>query len=229
MEKFISDLKEVFNKNANIEFAAGMKAYMRDQFEFFGIKAPLQKSLRKEFLKTHHINHVEDLRILIPLIWEQPEREFQHFGLYLFEKHIKKITPEFLDLIEYMVVTKSWWDTVDFIAPHLVGTLMKQYPNSIESTIRKWLDSGNMWLQRSAILFQLKYKSETDTELLFRIIEELSGSTEFFIRKAIGWSLREYSKTNPEIILKFVETHQLSGLSHREALKVIERKKQKPH
>ena len=104
--------------------------------------------------------------------------------------------------------------------------MFTNYPELIVPFTEKWMTSGNMWLQRTAILFQLKYKSQTDTELLFKYIIALDGSKEFFINKAIGWALREYSKTNPDIVIKFVTGHKLAPLSKREALKVINKKAQ---
>ena len=125
---------------------------------------------------------------------------------------------------EFMIINKSWWDTVDMIASHLVGTHFKRFPGLIPAYTEKWMASGNFWLQRTALLFQLKYKKETDVELMSDLIKRLAGEKEFFIRKAIGWVLREYSKTDPEIVINFVENQQLSNLSRTEALKVNNRK-----
>jgi 3-methyladenine DNA glycosylase AlkD len=142
----------------------------------------------------------------------------------LLMEYIKKPEKDIIGLLEFMIVNKSWWDTVDGIAGWLVGPLFKKCPELIEPKTTQWMNSGNIWLQRTCLLFQLNYKKSTDTELLFCFIEELSGDTSFWIRKAIGWVLREYSKTNPDAVLKFVNSHQLSSLSRKEALKVIGRK-----
>jgi len=111
----------------------------------------------------------------------------------------------------------------DLIAPSLVGYHFQEYPEERQDYINKWIHSGNIWLQRSCILFQLKYKNAVDTRLMASIILELSDHKEFFIRKAIGWMLREYSKTDPGWVVRFVQNHELSGLSRREALKWLER------
>jgi 3-methyladenine DNA glycosylase AlkD len=139
-------------------------------------------------------------------------------------EYIKKPEKDIIELLEFTIVNKSWWDTVDGIAGWLVGPLFKKYPELIGPKTTQWMNSGNIWLQRTCLLYQLNYKKSTDTEILFRFIEELSGETSFWIRKAIGWILREYSKTNPDTVLKFVNSHQLSALSRKEALKVIARK-----
>ncbi len=225
MQDFIKHLREKFEANANSANAMQMKAYMRNQYDFFGIKAPDQRRIRSEFLKQYGLPSIDQLPVLIGQLWAQPEREFQHFGMVLVEKYIKKVDQDFIADLECMITTKSWWDTVDFIATHLVGTLFKRFPSMISEYTGKWLDSENLWLQRTALLFQLKYKTDTDLDLLFDLIKKLSGHHDFFIRKAIGWVLREYSKTDPQTVLQFVESHQLSPLSKKEALKVIERKK----
>ncbi|NRA91436.1 MAG: DNA alkylation repair protein, partial [Psychroserpens sp.] len=136
-------------------------------------------------------------------------------------KYIKNQDPSDIELYEYMVTHKSWWDTVDFIAAHLMGGYFKTYPELRASFCEKWLNSGHMWLQRCAILFQLKYKDQADTELLSHMIESLLGSKEFFINKAIGWMLREYSKTNPKWVLNYASKTDLSPLSRKEAIRLI--------
>ncbi len=225
MDDFIIKLRHRFLENANAENAAQMKAYMRNQYDFFGIKAPAQLQIRREFLHSQGLPEISHLSELIRELWEQPEREFQHFAIALLEKYSKKADAGIIEILEWIIVTKSWWDTVDFIAAILVGNHFKQFPDLIPVFTEKWMNSGNFWLQRSALLFQLKYKKQTDLKLLFGFIEKLSGSREFFIRKAIGWTLREYSKTDPDMVIRFLETHQLQPLSKKEALKVINRKK----
>lgn len=137
----------------------------------------------------------------------------------------KKAEKERIDLYEYLIVNKSWWDTIDYSASNLVGVHFQKFPELIQPYTEKWMDSGNMWLQRTSLLFQLKYKKATDLELLTDYIHQLQGSKEFFINKAIGWILREYSKTNAAWVVDFVNSNQLAPLSHREALKWLNRKR----
>jgi 3-methyladenine DNA glycosylase AlkD len=228
MDGFVLKLRQKFSENANSQYAFQMKAYMRNQYDFFGINAPAQVQIRQEFLKAEGLPEISHLPQLIRELWEQPEREFQHFGMALTEKYSKKTDAGFIETLEWMIVTKSWWDTVDFIAANLVGAHFKRFPELIPAYTEKWMNSGNFWLQRSALLFQLKYKKQTDLRLLFGFIERLSYSREFFIRKAIGWTLREYSKTDPDTVIQFVNSHQLQPLSRKEAFKVINRKTQLP-
>ena len=124
-------------------------------------------------------------------------------------------------LLEYMITNKSWWDTTDFIATNLVAAFFNEYPDEQKIKVNQWIKSGNIWLQRAAILFQLHYKHALDRELLTHIIHSLLGSKEFFVNKAIGWILREYSKINPAWVKKFIASTDLHSLSQREALKYI--------
>lgn len=155
------------------------------------------------------------------------ERELQYFAIELLIKTKKQWTVEDVTLIEYLVTHKSWWDTVDFLAAIIAGAWFKKFPEHIKPVTEKWNTSENIWLQRTSILFQLKYKKDTDLKLLSKYIKRLFSSNEFFVQKAIGWILREYSKTDPVMVQKFVDTEKLMPLSKREALKVIERKKKK--
>lgn len=126
-----------------------------------------------------------------------------------------------IPLLEWLITTKSWWDTVDALATKSVGAVAKKYPETIPETIEGWAYGEHLWLRRTAILFQLKYKAETDEELLYRYIEQNADSKEFFIQKAIGWVLREYSKTDPDSVRNFIETHPLAKLSIREGSKYL--------
>lgn len=218
---YIKSLEDLFSQSANPDNAFYMKKYMKDKFEYFGIQTRPRRELTKPFLKKDTLPTIENLDVLIKELWAKPQREFQYFGIELVEKYSKQLNKNNLPLIEFMVTNKSWWDTVDGIATRVVGDLFRNYPELIIPVTKKWMASDNLWLQRTSILFQLKYKSLTDIDLLFKFIKTLEGSKEFFINKAIGWALREYSKTDPQIVIKFVNSHNLAPLSKREAMKVI--------
>ncbi len=217
----IKPLISLYEKHADPQKAAQMRAYMKDQFEYLGLPSPLRRELTKSFFKE---NGFPDLQEVIPLVeacWKMPQREYKYFALELLVKMKKKLGHDAIHLYERLIPDQGWWDTVDLIAPSLVGYHLLHYPGERAAYVNKWILSGNIWLQRSAILFQLKYRSETDTRLLTSVILRLKDSKEFFIRKAIGWILREYSKTDPDFVVRFVQSQDLSGLSHREALKRI--------
>jgi 3-methyladenine DNA glycosylase AlkD len=220
-QKYVSSVINCFEQNKNPSNALPMKKYMKDRFEFFGIKSPLRKEISKPFLRKEALPEKDALEEVVKLLWSVPQRELQYFTIALLEKFTKRFEKNNIDLLEYLVVTKSWWDSVDGIAINIVGPFFRSFPELIESKTFEWINSENFWLQRTAILFQLKYKNETDTKLLFKYIKQLADEKEFFIRKAIGWALREYSKSNPELVLKFVNSNKLSKLSEYEALRLI--------
>lgn len=216
---YLKQLEKKFAENCNPEIAVQMEAYMRNQFRFLGIKAPIRKELLKPFLLKSNRPPIEKLNTIVTSLWESPYREFQFSAMELTSKYNRLLDPDYFTLFEYMITTKSWWDTVDFIASSLVGNLVKRYPDHGMKQINIWRKSENLWLVRTCIIFQLKYKTDVDERLLYSVIEENLEDPDFFIRKAIGWALRQYAKFNPESVLKFVNSHDLSGLSRREALK----------
>jgi 3-methyladenine DNA glycosylase AlkD len=222
MHPYIALLKTLFEKNADPVQAAPMKKYMRDQFEYLGIKTPQNAALQKEFYKAHGYPELAELDEIVRDLWALPQREFQYMGMGLLSKFEKQLPAGFIDIVEYLIVTKSWWDTVDAIASHTVGTHFKRFPNVRENYLKKWRKSKNLWLRRTTILFQLGYKKETNFELLTEIISENVGSNEYFINKAIGWALRQYAYTDPKAVIKFVNSTALHPLSRREAMKHLE-------
>ena len=222
MHPYVVSLKTLFDQNADPVRAAPMKKYMRDQFEYLGIKTPQNALLQKEFYREHGLPELSELDEVVHDLWSLPEREFQYVGMGLLGKFEKQLPAEFIDTVEYLIVTKSWWDTVDAIASHTVGTHFKRFPRIRERYLKKWRTSKNIWLRRTAILFQLGYKKDTDFELLAEIIQENLGSAEFFINKAIGWALRQYAYTDPNAVRKFVKSTALHPLSRREAMKHLE-------
>lgn len=220
MDSYTLSLKSCFENHADPVIAAPMKKYMRDQFEYLGIKSPQVTALLREFIKTNGMPPFDKLDLISRELWSLPQREFQYLAMNLISKYEKKLEPEFISTLEYLITTKSWWDTVDLLASHPVGTIFKVYPKVKEKYLKKWRKSENMWLRRTTLLFQLGYKKETDFDLLCEIIKENLGSNEFFINKAIGWALRQYAHTNPTPVKKFVKAAKdLHPLSRREALK----------
>ncbi|WP_162926966.1 DNA alkylation repair protein [Flavobacterium psychrotrophum] len=207
-------------ENADSTNAAAMAAYMKGNFPFVGIKTGLRRDVQKEILLKHKKEIQAEARTVALQLYNLPQREYHYYAIEILIKELhKKFVPNDIDLIEHMLITHSWWDSVDTIAKYLLGGYLKQYPESITTVIEKFSGSENMWLNRSAIIFQLGYKKDTNAKLLFSLCEKHRLSKEFFIQKAIGWALREYGKTNPEAVKNFVNIAQLKPLSTREALK----------
>lgn len=212
-------------QNGNPEIAAAQQKYMRNQFKFYGLKSPERRLIQKAILVEYGMPTIEQLPKLLTLMWQNPHRDLQLYGIDLIERSIKKVEKDFITVLEKLIITKSWWDTVDMLAGKLVAQHFKRFPELVPNYPNKWMASKNMWLQRSAIIFQLKYRKTTDTDLLFDYILQLKDSKEFFIQKAAGWALREYSKTDWELIHDFIEEHpDLAPLTRREGLKWMKQK-----
>lgn len=220
MHIYVQALKTLFEKNADPSQAAPMKKYMRDQFEYLGIKSPQFKILFKQHVVDHGLPTIGELDEVVRDLWNLPQREFQYAAIGLVGSLEKQLMAKSVKTLEYMLTHKSWWDTVDSIAGGTVGAYFKRFPDVRETYLVKWRASENFWLRRTTILFQLNYKKETDFDLLCEIIRENLGSNEFFINKAIGWSLRQHARIDPKAVKKFLKaTRDLNPLSRREAAK----------
>jgi 3-methyladenine DNA glycosylase AlkD len=219
LHPYLLPLDQAFRQKANTSEALGMKAYMLNQFEFFGIPAPQRQSIQKQFLKEHNISSKKQLEAVIKNCFKQPQREYQYFAIYLYTVNKRYWTKESDIFIEYCLLQKSWWDTVDGIASDWLKAYFTLFPTQIKVVTNRWNQSNNIWLIRSSIMFQKAFKKDTDTRLLSKYILQHKISDEFFIQKAIGWALREYSKVNPKWVKEFVEANDLTPLSKREALK----------
>src|SRR5512139_1247477 len=222
MHPYVTSLKTLFEQHADPVQAAPMKKYMRDQFEYLGIKSPQFKVLMKDFLTANGVPPIQNLDVILRDLWALPQREFQYVAASLLGRSENELPAKFIKPIEYLLVTKSWWDTVDTISGGTVGVHFRRFPEVREKYLAKWRASDNFWLRRATILFQLNYKKETDFPLLCEIICENLDSKEFFINKAIGWSLRQYARVDPEAVRHFVESTPLHPLSKREAMKHLE-------
>ena len=215
VEELLENLKAV----ANPDDAGAMKAYMKNKFEFLGVKTPARRKLAKAFFKQQ-----SDLVIdwnFINEAWNYPYRELQYTALDYLEIRKKLLTPSDLPNLKKLAQTKSWWDTIDFL-DRLVGSIIARFPETKE-IILAWSCDEDIWLRRLAIDHQLLRKEETDTELLEKILVNNLGQAEFFINKAIGWALRDYSKTNPDWVRDFIERYraEMVALSIREGSKYL--------
>jgi len=221
MQDFIKALESEFILASNPDIAKEQKAYLRDQFEFYGIKTPERRKITKPFLIRKYLPPKSDLEPIVRRLWVKPQREYRYFAQELAYRYAKDFEINDIELFEYMITHQSWWDTVDFIATNVLSDYFKYFPNQIQPCVDRWLQSDNIWLQRSALLFQLKWKEDLDQALLTDIILHLNGTDEFFINKAIGWVLCQYSKTDPDWVWDFVEANELSALSRKEALRLL--------
>ena len=203
---------------ADPQRAVSMASYMRGQYPFLGIARPrLRQIVRETALPRPSQQELAEIALAL---WELPEREFQYVACDLLSRHITLCGADLLGVARQLIVTKSWWDTVDTLAAHTVGPLVRRHP-ALVADMDSWIDDDNLWLARAALLHQLGFKAATDPARLFGYCRKRAGHPDFFMRKAIGWALREYAKTDPQAVRAFVHQHEgaLSGLSRREALK----------
>ncbi len=220
----VAELRESFRSHADENVALDAAAYMRNQFEFLGIQTPLRRELSKGVGKLSTELSERELISLCKELWAQPEREFQYVACDLLTKNAVRLSPGFVKRdAPWFVKNKSWWDSVDSVRKSIEVVV---YNNpELKSEMEKWIDSSNIWIVRSALIHQLTLGNRTDEKLLFRLCEVRAADSEFFIAKAVGWSLRSYSYVDPKAVTKFVKEHpELTPLAKREALKAIIRK-----
>jgi 3-methyladenine DNA glycosylase AlkD len=217
---FILALENAFEANKNPENAFAMAKYMKNNFTFFGIKTEKRRRIFKEIWKENKEEVFADARRIALELYSKPEREFHYCAIEILIKELKgNYKKDDIQLIEKLILNNSWWDSVDTIAKYILGEYLREFPLETKNVITRFSKCENMWLNRSAILFQLGYKQKTNANFLFSQCLKHSHSKEFFIQKAIGWALREYAKSNPKDVQEFVKTNTLKPLSKKEALK----------
>lgn len=215
---YLVKVKTIFEEKGKPEVAEGQRKYMKNLFEFYGLKAPVWLPLSKKLFKEAGVFGGEELQTFVRICYEDEYREIQYFGTEMLQKELKKQTPDFINFLEELILTKSWWDTVDWLAK-LVGIHFLRFPELIKPRTEQWVNSDNIWLQRTSLIFQRLYKDKTDTDLLFGYIKRLAHSKEFFVQKGAGWALRQYTRVDPKAVIQFVEDNELSPLTKREGLK----------
>ena len=216
--EFVADQLTVL---ANPDNARAMAAYMKTDMPFFGVKRPQRDPIFQEMMKRFPVTTRREYETGVRQLWAQPHREEKYFAVQLARAVNRYITPPSLPLYRRLIVEGAWWDFVDEVAAHLVGTLLLENRARIAPVMEQWIDDSDMWLRRSALLAHLRHKGETDRDVLFDHCLRRADEKDFFIRKAIGWVLREYAKTAPEAVVEFVAANRSawSGLTYREATK----------
>ncbi|UJS28196.1 DNA alkylation repair protein [Macrococcoides canis] len=215
----IEAIKAAYEPWRNEVHQAQMEKYMKHQFKYLGIKKTETTPLMRELFKDYGLpRDKSEVKRLVSDCFDQEAREYHYIGMIILNKSSKFFDGTDLEFIKSLILTHTWWDSVDTISPNILGDIVKRSPE-VKPVLLEWCTDENFWLRRAALLHQLKFKQQMDTQLLEQMIEILKDESEFFIRKAIGWILREYSKTDADYVINFVNTHELSNLSTREALK----------
>ena len=217
----------VLRAEANPDRAKQQQTYMKSEMPYFGLSVPRCRRIAHEVLRDDPPHNSEEWVSSIQLVWRKAthrEERYVAIELLLHKKFAHWLVPDQLPVLKEMVVTGAWWDYVDALATRGAGTMLVNESVQTKRILYKWAKDQNIWKRRVAILAQLKSKTNTDVDLLSKCIKPSIGHSEFFLRKGIGWALREYSKTDPDWVKEFVEKHpDLSDLSQREALKHIAR------
>ena len=214
------DLITDFEENCNELLAESMSKYMQDKFRFLGIRGATRTEIYKKYFPDARKTKIIDWDF-VESCWNKEEREFQYVVVYYLKAMQKFLKREDISKLKYLIVTKSWWDTVDLLAK-VVGSLVIRI-EGYDQIMLEWSKDSNIWLKRVAILYQLSLKEKVDKQVLERILVNNLGDSEFFINKAIGWALRDYSKFNPEWVREFLEKNKndMVNLSLREASKYL--------
>ncbi|MCP3026299.1 DNA alkylation repair protein [Halobacillus sp. A5] len=223
-DKLYKEIVTALQENRSEVQRQPMEKYMKNQFSFYGIKTPERKRLLQCVLKKfNQLSYIETLQI-VELLYSEKERECHYAALTILSHYKEPIPLSSIGLYKNLITTHSWWDTVDMISSNLCGRYFQVHSDQLPTITKKWAQSYDLWVRRASLLFQLKMKEETDEGLLYDTILTLRHEKEFFIEKAIGWALREYSKTNPASAAAFIRKHPLRPLSRREGLKWIKSK-----
>lgn len=202
---------------------------MKSEMPYYGITAPELKKICRAAFSEHVFEDFKGWREAVETLWRGAKRREERYAALELAGHrrYRKVrnTMKSLELYETLVVEGAWWDLVDGVASHRLGELLESFPEAMKPKMRRWSKSDDLWKRRSAIICQLRRKEGTDLELLYDCIEPSLDAKDFFLRKAIGWALRQYAWTDPDEIVRYVEAHadQLSSLSKREALKNVGR------
>jgi 3-methyladenine DNA glycosylase AlkD len=222
-EETVEYVRSALQASADPEKASKMQAYMKTEMPFYGVAKPLRAPIARELAKKFEPADRPGYEDLVRGLWRQPHREEKYLALDMAIRFRQFVVPASLPMYRMLITEGAWWDLVDEVATHLVRRLVVGFADQTWPEVDTWIESDDMWLRRSAIICQVGAKANTDAGRLFGFCAARAHETGFFIRKAIGWSLREYAKTDPVAVAEFVATHSgdLSGLSRREATKRI--------
>jgi len=227
--KLIRVMRTALQAVADPKKAPFMQAYMKSAMPYLGIQAGLFRKTAKTVLRAHPVGSFEDWRDSALALWRGAKyREERYAAIELagYKAYGEFRTLDALPIYEEMISSGAWWDYVDSIASHRIGELLRRHPRQMRAILRKWAVSDDIWIRRSAILSQLGFKQDTDLQLLYECIDPSLERPEFFLRKAIGWALRQHAWTDPDEVRRYVKANEarLSNLSKREALKNIARR-----
>lgn len=219
----LEELNSLLDSNRDPERAVAAEAYMKNRFPYFGMDTATRRALQKDWLVS--LKSIQDYGLrweLIRALWEREEREFQYVAIDWLRSWPKKYLEEAdADELKWLISQKSWWDSVDAIASNYLGIWAERFPEKARETMEEWRYEDSLWLRRSCLIYQLKFKNRVDVAYLEELIAQMLPDKAFFIQKAIGWSLRQLSKYRPEEVRRILNTYPIQGLALREAEKYL--------
>lgn len=222
MESILLSFQESLASKENRAQAVQMEAYMKNKFSYYGVKSPKRAEIFRPIWNNNKSTIIIEWKSLVDALWKKEQREYQMIALEIIKRVYKKMKVEDLDFLETLVTRKSWWDTVDLLASTSIGHLLRLDKQLQLKKVKSWIVSDDLWLQRVALIHQLKYKENHDLELLFYCIDQIKSDPAFFLRKGAGWALREASKTFPNEVRQYIKsTDGLSNLTIREGSKYL--------
>ena len=203
------------------ENAIPMAAYMKTDMPFYGVKKPDRSQIVRLVRQRYSIADFESYQRTVVGLWVLPHREEKYLAIQIAQAYPEWITIEAIDLYERLIREGAWWDLVDDVAIRLVGRVLLDDRPIVQKTMDRWIEDPDLWIRRTAIISQIKHKDRTDHCRLFSYCKRRADESEFFIRKGIGWALREYSKSDPDRVARFLTRNRdrLSPLSYREGAK----------
>lgn len=221
------ELVAALHEQADPDRAVDMRRYMRDQFPFLGLYAGEREAAWRQARtaadEAHGRPDGDELVRFAEALWQRPEREYRYVGAKALATRATQLDPSHLVAVRDLLVADAWWDTVDILAPNVVGLLARRHPEEVVPVLDDWVIEDDKWLVRTAVIHQLKARQATEVDRLARYCRTAARHPDFFVRKAVGWALRQYSYVDPDWVEDFVARTELSVLSQREALKAIRR------
>ncbi len=223
MHPLTHTIRENLQMAADPEYAPQMQAYMKSEMPYRGVKSAEQRQIYKAVFAEFPLKSFGEFSQVLTELWNAEYREERYAAITLALKYKKYQTMEALPIYRMMITTSAWWDLVDGVAADLIGVLLEKYPSEMKPEMERWILDEDQWIRRTAILSQLRFKGKTDKQMLFRFCESCLDEKSFWIRKAVGWALREYSKTDPDAVREFYQKNveRMSGVTRREVEKYI--------
>jgi 3-methyladenine DNA glycosylase AlkD len=223
-DPLVHDVRQRLRDAGDHDRAPAMQAYMKSALPYYGVAAPQCRVIFREVLSAHPLPDRETWLAAVHELWDGATHREECYAALAVVRHRLYASyrdSQVLPLYRHLLTTGAWWDVVDDVATHLVGPLLLDHPAEVKPTVRSWATDDDRWLRRTAVICQIGAKERIDIDLLAEVVEANLEDNDFFLRKGIGWALRQHARIDPDWVRAFVAAHdeRISSLSRREALK----------